>query len=96
MKTHFHRFKNAYRSVGVGKPDSWSFCEFYGWLGSGITDKYGREIFEGDRVKVGDDETFTVNFSDAAFWLGDNYFFLYHFEPSELEVVGHVTEDDEQ
>lgn len=98
MKTPFHRFKNAYCSVvGVGKPDSWSFCEFYGWIGSGITDKYGREIFEGDIVQIEtfEKETATVVFHDGAFWLGNR---LLKDLPAicypTLEVVAHISMEE--
>ena len=54
-------------------------------LGSGVFDKNGREIFEGDIVKNDHDgEIFPVTFEDGSFWAGDmelaNYF----------EVVGHA------
>ena len=95
MKTPFHRFKNAYCSVeGVGKLDSWSFCEFYGWLGTGMYDRNGVEIFEGDIVQFEtfEKETATVLFHDGAFWLGNRQLReLPVICYSTLEVVAHIT-----
>lgn len=97
MTMPFHRFKHTYRAVGTGKHDTWCTTEFYGCLGTGLYDRNGVEIYEGDLIKFGDEsEIYTVIFDDAAFWLGSNEYFLYHFEPSELEVVGHITEEGRQ
>lgn len=75
----------------------WVTHECNGWLGTGLCDRNGVEIYEGDLIKFGDEsEIYTVIFDDAAFWLGSNEYFLYHFEPSELEVVGHVAGECEQ
>lgn len=99
MKTPFHRFKNAYRSVGVGKPDSWSFCEMYGWLGSGIFDRNGREIYEGDRVKFGElGNTGVIEFSNSMFVIqhDNSYRFTVLGNTAgfvDVEVVGHIAEE---
>lgn len=95
MKTPFHRFKNAYRAVGVGKPDSWSFCEFYGWLGSGLEDINGKEIFEGDIVEVyftkDKPQTYTVAFLDGNFKLNGTDVLLDEVAQFDIEVVAHIT-----
>lgn len=59
-----------------------------GELGSGVTDRSGREIFEGDslKIKAGDKErTVPVTFKQAAFFAGDDL--LMNFAAYELEVV---------
>ena len=88
-----HRLKKFVKYAGNEPPTSHYVTETAGWLGSGLTDKNGIEIFEGDRVKIGGNDVLPVIFDDAAFWLDDNEFFLYHFEPSEIEIVGHVKEE---
>ncbi len=67
-----------------------------GELGSGLYDRNGKEIFEGDKITVlfaspdGDDDyTDTVRFKDGVFILEDTDEPLKNFAPS-VEVVGHV------
>lgn len=63
-----------------------------GELGSGIFDKNGKEIFEGDVVKKEcTGKTHSVYFVDGGFMIHDwtGYHLLTNF-PEPLEVVGHV------
>lgn len=64
-----------------------------GELGSGIVDKNGREIFEGDLVKtVGESAfpaTLPVSFMWGTFAVGEDIA-LGEYEGTDIEVVGHV------
>ena len=59
----------------------------FGELGSGILDKNGREIFEGDRVKDWEGYICPVTFEEGVFYFGD---LLVGDYPTSLEIVGHV------
>ena len=75
-----------------------------GELGSGIVDKNGREIFEGDIVRgtyegaVGLNEyEFTVTYKDGALWAGecgcpvdDALADVNWAKNGDLEIIGHV------
>ena len=70
-----------------------------GWLGSGVKDKNGVEIFEGDRVIIyagTDDDSFTdvVCFKDGTFILKDCCDSL--FGGANVEVIGHIATEDNQ
>ncbi len=58
-----------------------------GELGSGITDRNGKEIFEGDIVKIHDAEGRTT-FEDGSFFINDRP--IWRLKSSDLEVIGHV------
>ena len=65
-----------------------------GELGSGIVDKNGREIFEGDIVKtVGENvfpTTLPVSFMWGTFAVGENTALGEYEGTDDLEVIGHV------
>lgn len=75
----------------------WYEADAVGWLSTEITDANGREIFEGDRLKVNfaadDFYIETVEFDDSAFKCGGD--FLTNIDSLDMEVVGHVTEEEE-
>lgn len=62
-------------------------------LGSGIRDKNGVEIFEGDKVKVGNHGVRVVHFLEGVFTLGDVLYVAQAELENNLEVVGHIAED---
>ena len=69
------------------------------WLVSNIKDAYGKNISEGDRVRVFDEMcTYTASFDGNAFIMLDNTGLnnglLADFDPCQMAIVGHVTDED--
>ncbi len=62
---------------------------FNGELGTGIFDKNGKEIFEGDIVKLPTGKTTAIIFDEGSFWQEDPSFILAP-KAADLEIVGHV------
>ncbi|MBR4382549.1 MAG: hypothetical protein IKP64_03225 [Selenomonadaceae bacterium] len=61
-------------------------------LGSGITDKNGNEIFEGDRViqpEKGNGTPMLVSFVSGTFAVNEEVA-LGEYQDGELEIIGHV------
>lgn len=87
-----HRLKKFVKYVGDDKSASSYVTGASGWLGSGITDQNGREIFEGNIVR-NCFNTAEVTFHDGAFWLDGDLLATFKRDCSELEIVGHIAEE---
>lgn len=98
MTEHMHNFKWHVRYKDNYKPPRWSYDGRECWLGSGINDHNGVEIFEGDKVIFGERDTqgvivfkdamFQIKHSDKFTALGNCQGFI------EVEVIGHIAEED--
>lgn len=95
MKSPIHRWKQFF-TYADGREPHWTFDGKPCWLGSGVTDKKGVEIFEGDLVNCGRiDGVMTVVFYNGVFCL-ENHIESYELpdcKSSTLEVIGHVMEE---
>ena len=85
-----HRMKKFVRYVGNEKPACSYVTNHSGWLGSGVTDCNGVEIYEGDRVRFGDRD-YPVEFRNGALTVDGAPLVMYG-NGDDLEVVGHITE----
>ena len=100
MTNPTHRLKKFVKYAGNEKPADSYVYDASGWLGSGVTDCNGVEIYEGDIVNVHScferEKVFTylVIFQDGKLAL-ENGNGIYAFErPASLEVVGHVATEE--
>ena len=85
MKIPVHQFK---RQLGN---HYWTEDEHIGWLATDVYDKDGREIFEGDLVKINGTFAGAVYFREGAFRAGG--MLIKDYNDGEIEIVGHITED---
>ena len=95
-----HHLKKFVKYAGNEKPTDSYVYDASGWLGSGVKDCNGQEIFEGDIVNVHScferEKVFTylVIFQDGKLAL-ENGNGIYAFErPASLEVIGHIAEEE--
>ncbi len=89
MKIPVHKFKN--QIAYVDNSPYWTTADYIGWLDTGVVDKHGQHVFEGDLIKINGSEAGFINFHDGAFWAGG--LLIKNFTDGELEVVGHISED---
>ena len=59
---------------------------------TGLTDKNGKKIFEGDIVKISNDEIFEVKYEDGGFTAG---LFLGDWDYGHVEVIGNIYDNPE-
>jgi len=63
-----------------------------GELGSGIVDKNGKEIFEGDIIQFSNGSKYAIRFVKSSFVASDAWgvYNLATLKTSEAEIIGHV------
>lgn len=87
-----------------GTPPHWTIDAFSGWLATGVKDKNGLEIIEGDKVIFGElEKEGVIIFKDGAFGIAHKEFekelFISLYRAKDflqVEVIGHITEEVNQ
>lgn len=102
MKEPDHKVKRHIVPFNDKEKPYWIENPVHGWLASGVKDRNGNEIFEGDIIEI--DMTpnhplpifyhAAVTFEQGTFKLKEKP--LNEFSKSQLEIVGHIVEEDEQ
>lgn len=97
MKEPDHKVKRHIVPFSDKQKPYWIENPVHGWLGSGLTDCNGVEIFEGDIVKCWIEESnpheteiYVVAFENGSFVLADTTDFINDIEALDIEVIGHI------
>ena len=91
MTNPTHRLKKFVRYVGDEKPASCYLTNASGWLGSGVKDINGVEIYEGDIILL-DGKKFVATIDEGSFIIKDETGEFYYLEPLLGEIIGHIAE----
>ena len=90
-------YLNEFTSKDLESCDNWKVMQY-----TGLNDKNGKEIYEGDIVKSNDNHLFVINFKYGSFganWIKDNFvwysFATNFFIEKKFEVVGNIYENPE-
>ena len=90
MKTPVHHWKERV-TYADGRESHWTFDGKPCWLGSGVKDCNGVEIFEGDIILL-DGKKFVATIDEGSFIIKNNDGEFYYLEPLLGEIVSHIEE----
>lgn len=92
MKSPIHRWKER-ATYSDGRPPHWTADGKSCWLGSGVKDVNGNEIFEGDIILL-DGEKFVATIDEGSFIIKNENGEFYYLESLLGEIIGHIAEED--